>query len=44
LVTTVIGVFLPVVHVNVGNTANQQLKFTFVKDVDEVLRDELVEA
>ena len=43
-VTTVIRVLLPIIDINLGNTTNQQLKLAFVEHVDQVLRDELVEA
>lgn len=42
-VTTVVGVLLPVIHVDVCYTTDKQLEFTFVEDVDEVGRDQLVE-
>lgn len=31
-------------HVDLGHTANQQLKLTLIKDINEILRDELAEA
>jgi hypothetical protein len=37
-------VLLPVVHVDVRDAADQQLELALVEDVDEVCRDELVEA
>jgi hypothetical protein len=43
-VAAVVSVFLPVFHVNVGDTADQELEFALVEDVDEVCGDELVEA
>jgi hypothetical protein len=43
-VATVIRVFLPVVHVDVGDTADEELEFALVEHVDEIGRDELVEA
>ncbi|KAI6752641.1 hypothetical protein HG530_013393 [Fusarium avenaceum] len=33
----------PVVHVNLGNTSDEELKLTLIKDVDKILRDELLE-
>lgn len=44
LVAAVIGVFLPVVDVDVGDAADQQFEFALVEHVDEVGGDELVEA
>ena len=35
---------LPVVDINVCDTANEQLKLALVENVDQVGRDELVEA
>jgi hypothetical protein len=43
-VTAVVGVLLPVVDVDICDTANEQLKLTLIEDVDQVGRDELVEA
>ena len=43
-VTTVIGVLLPVIDINIGDTTNQQLEFSLVKDIDQVRGDQLVEA
>jgi hypothetical protein len=43
-VRAVIGVSSPVVHVDLSDTANEQLQLSLVKDVDELLRNELVEA
>ena len=43
-VPPVVGVLLPVVDVDVGNAADQQLEFALVEYVNQVRRDELVEA
>lgn len=43
LVATVIGVFLPVVYVDISNTANEKLEFTLVKHVDKISRNQFVE-
>lgn len=43
LVAAVVRVLLPVVHVDVGNTTNEQLQFTLIEDVDQIRRDQLVE-
>jgi len=43
-VATVVGVLLPVIDINICDTANEQLKLALVEDVDQVGRDELVEA
>jgi hypothetical protein len=43
-VAAVIGVLLPVVDVDICDTTNEQLKLTLIEDVDQVGRDELVEA
>jgi hypothetical protein len=37
-------VLLPVIDINICDTANEQLKLALVEDVDQVGRDELVEA
>lgn len=44
LVAAVVGVFLPVVDVDVGYATDQEFEFALVEDVDEVGGDELVEA
>jgi hypothetical protein len=36
--------FLPVVDVDVGDTADEELELALIEDVDEVGGDELVEA
>lgn len=43
-VTAVVGVLLPVVDIDICDTANEQLKLTLIEDVDQVSWDELVEA
>ena len=43
LIATVVGVFLPVVHVDVRDAADQQFEFALVEDVDQIGRDEFVE-
>ena len=43
LVAAVVGVFFPVVDINVGDTADEELEFAFVEDVDEIGGDKLVE-
>ena len=42
-VATVIGVFLPVLDVNVCNTTDKQLELAFVKNIYKIRGDELVE-
>jgi hypothetical protein len=44
LVAAVVGMLLPVVDVDVGDAADEELEFAFVKDVDQVGGDQLVEA
>jgi len=36
-------VLLPVINIDIGNTADEQFKFSFIKDVDKISWDELVE-
>lgn len=43
-VAAVVGVLLPVVDVNVGNTTDEELELALVEDIDEVGWNELVEA
>ena len=43
LVAPVIGVSLPVIDVNVGETTDEQLELPLVEDLDQILRNELVE-
>jgi hypothetical protein len=38
-VATVIGVLLPVVDVDICDTTDEQLEFTFVKNVDKIGRN-----
>jgi hypothetical protein len=44
LVSAVVGVLLPVVDINIGDTANQKLEFTLVENIDQISRDQFVEA
>ncbi len=44
LVATVVGVFLPVLDVDIGDTTDQQLQFSLVENIDEVCGDQLIEA
>jgi hypothetical protein len=37
-------VFLPIIHIDFCNTTNQQFKLTFIKDVDKILGNQLVES
>ena len=43
-VTTVVGVLLPVVDIDVRDTTNEKLKLALVENVDQIGRDKLVEA
>ena len=43
-VATVIGVLLPVLYVDISDTADEQLKLALIEDIDEVCGDQLVEA
>lgn len=43
-VAAVVGVLLPVIDIDICDTSNEQLKFALIEDVDQVGRDELVEA
>jgi len=43
-VAAVVGVLLPVVDVDVGDTADQQFELALVEDVDQIRRDQLVES
>ena len=43
-VATVISVLLPVLHIDISDTADEQLKLALIKDIDEVCGDQLVEA
>lgn len=44
LVTAVVGVLLPVVNVDVGDTTDEELKLALIEDVDKIRWDQLVEA
>lgn len=44
LVAAVVGVLLPVVNVDVGDTADEKLEFSLVEDVHQIRRDQLIEA
>lgn len=43
-VSAVVSVLLPVINVDICNSTDQELEFTFVEDIYEVHRDKLVEA
>jgi hypothetical protein len=43
-VSAVVGVLLPVVDVDIGNTANEELEFALVENIDQIRGDQLVEA
>ena len=43
-VTAVIGVLLPVIDIDICDTTNEELKLALIEDVDQVGRNELVEA
>lgn len=43
VVATVVGVLGPVVDVDFGDTTDEQLELTLIKDVDEIWWNELVE-
>jgi hypothetical protein len=43
LVSSVIGVFFPVLHIDIRDTTNQKLQFTLIKDIDQLRGDKLVE-
>jgi hypothetical protein len=43
-VTTVISVLFPVIHVDISDTADEEFELAFIKNVDEIWRDEFVEA
>lgn len=43
-VASVIGMLLPVFHINIRNTANEQLELACVEDIDKIRRDQFVEA
>lgn len=42
-VATVVGVLLPVIDINVGNTTDEEFELALVKDVDKIWRNEFVE-
>lgn len=42
-ISAVVGVFLPVVNIDICDTSDEQLQFTLIKHVDQVRRDHLVE-
>lgn len=43
-VAAVVGVLLPVLDIDVCNSANEEFELTLVEDVDQIRGDELVEA
>lgn len=43
-VVVVLGVALPVIHVDIGQTRDEKLELLLVEDGDEVLGDDVVEA
>jgi len=44
VVTTIIGVLDPIININLADTTNEQLELSLIEDIDEIGRDELVEA
>ena len=44
LVSAIIGVFLPIIHIDIGDTTNQKFKFTLVENIDQISRNKFVEA
>ena len=42
-VTAIIGMLFPVFNINIGDTANEELKLALIEDVDKIGRDELIE-
>lgn len=44
VVTPVIRMLLPIIDVDIGHTSDEELELSLVEDVDELLRDKLVEA
>lgn len=42
-VAPIIRVFLPIIDIDLGDTANQQLKLTFIEDVNQIWWDQLIE-
>jgi hypothetical protein len=42
-VSSIIGMFFPIVYVHFCNSADEKFQFAFVKDVDQVLWDEFIE-
>lgn len=43
-VTTVIGVLLPVLNIDICDTTDKEFELTFIEDVDKIRRNKLVEA
>lgn len=43
-VPSIVGMLLPVIDVNIRNTANQQLQLALIENGDKVRRNEVVEA
>lgn len=43
-VSSIIGMFFPIVYVHFCNATDEKFQFTFVKDVDQILRNEFVES
>src|SRR2546421_9047609 len=43
LISSVVGMLLPVIYINIGNATNQKLKFAFVEDTDKVSWNQLIE-
>lgn len=43
-VAPIIGVLLPIFHIDICDSSNEKFKFSLVKDVDKIWRDQLIEA
>ena len=44
LVSTIIGMLFPIINIDVCYTTNEEFKFSFIKNVNKVRRDQLIEA
>lgn len=42
LVATIVGMLLPVVHIDVRDTADQEFELPFIKDIDKIGRNQFI--
>jgi hypothetical protein len=44
LITTVIGMLLPVINIDIRNATDEKFEFSLIEDVDQICGDEFIES